>query len=324
MLTCSQARNCTPTRARSRPATCFSPTPWMARTTVRSSTARSNVAPPPCWFSPKASAAQSIRRTTLAVPALNELAGSIASGWYNDPSDSMLTRRRDRHERQDLVQPVDLGGADGARHALRDHRHARHRHAGQARAYRFHYARRAAIAAQSCAIARCGRAGGGDGSVVARAASGARERHGVRHRRIHESHARPSRLSRHVRSLRSRQGASVRVAGTARGRDQSRRCRRPPLAREHARPCAHDRLWARRHTARRAASRRVAARVERARDRHGHGVPSEHVRLGRCRSRSANARRVQREQSARRARRIARRRRAVRRRRSPNSRSSNR
>ncbi|MDE1171423.1 MAG: UDP-N-acetylmuramoyl-L-alanyl-D-glutamate--2,6-diaminopimelate ligase [Verrucomicrobium sp.] len=28
---------------------------------------------------------------TLAVPALNELAGSIASGWYNDPSDSMLT-----------------------------------------------------------------------------------------------------------------------------------------------------------------------------------------------------------------------------------------
>ena len=29
--------------------------------------------------------------TTLPVPALNELAGSIASGWYNDPSDSMLT-----------------------------------------------------------------------------------------------------------------------------------------------------------------------------------------------------------------------------------------
>ena len=28
---------------------------------------------------------------TLAVPALNELAGSIASGWYNDPSDRMLT-----------------------------------------------------------------------------------------------------------------------------------------------------------------------------------------------------------------------------------------
>ncbi|NKJ46999.1 UDP-N-acetylmuramoyl-L-alanyl-D-glutamate--2,6-diaminopimelate ligase [Burkholderia sp. SG-MS1] len=28
---------------------------------------------------------------TLAVPALNELAGSIASGWYDDPSDSMLT-----------------------------------------------------------------------------------------------------------------------------------------------------------------------------------------------------------------------------------------
>jgi UDP-N-acetylmuramoyl-L-alanyl-D-glutamate--2,6-diaminopimelate ligase len=29
--------------------------------------------------------------TTLAVPALNELAGSIASAWYNDPSDGMLT-----------------------------------------------------------------------------------------------------------------------------------------------------------------------------------------------------------------------------------------
>src|SRR6185437_8975563 len=28
---------------------------------------------------------------TLAVPALNELAGSIASGWYRDPSDAMLT-----------------------------------------------------------------------------------------------------------------------------------------------------------------------------------------------------------------------------------------
>ncbi|HEX7933222.1 MAG TPA: UDP-N-acetylmuramoyl-L-alanyl-D-glutamate--2,6-diaminopimelate ligase [Paraburkholderia sp.] len=29
--------------------------------------------------------------TTLAVPSLNELAGSIASAWYNDPSDSLLT-----------------------------------------------------------------------------------------------------------------------------------------------------------------------------------------------------------------------------------------
>ncbi|AFT87211.1 UDP-N-acetylmuramoyl-L-alanyl-D-glutamate--2,6-diaminopimelate ligase [Paraburkholderia phenoliruptrix] len=29
--------------------------------------------------------------TMLAVPALNELAGSIASAWYGDPSDSMLT-----------------------------------------------------------------------------------------------------------------------------------------------------------------------------------------------------------------------------------------
>ncbi len=29
--------------------------------------------------------------TTLAVPALNDLAGSIASAWYNDPSDNMLT-----------------------------------------------------------------------------------------------------------------------------------------------------------------------------------------------------------------------------------------
>ncbi|MEA3130353.1 MAG: UDP-N-acetylmuramoyl-L-alanyl-D-glutamate--2,6-diaminopimelate ligase [Paraburkholderia sp.] len=28
--------------------------------------------------------------TTLAVPGLNELAGSIASAWYNDPSDAML------------------------------------------------------------------------------------------------------------------------------------------------------------------------------------------------------------------------------------------
>jgi UDP-N-acetylmuramoyl-L-alanyl-D-glutamate--2,6-diaminopimelate ligase len=28
--------------------------------------------------------------STLAVPALNELAGSIASGWYGDPSDAML------------------------------------------------------------------------------------------------------------------------------------------------------------------------------------------------------------------------------------------
>ena len=50
------------------------------------------------------------------------------------------------------------------------------------------------------------------GSVVACAASGARERHGVRHRHVHESHAGPSRLSRHVRRLRSRQGATVRVA----------------------------------------------------------------------------------------------------------------
>ena len=46
---------------RSRPATCSSPIRSTARTTARSSTARSSMARPRCWFSPKASAARPIR-----------------------------------------------------------------------------------------------------------------------------------------------------------------------------------------------------------------------------------------------------------------------
>ena len=67
--------------------------------------------------------------------------------------------------------------SDGGRQAVRDRRHAGHRDAGQARRERLHDARCAAAPAQSRAIKGGGRAGRGDGSVVAWRCIRARERH---------------------------------------------------------------------------------------------------------------------------------------------------
>ena len=63
--------------------------------------------------------------------------------------------------------------------------------------------------------------------VVARARPGARRRRAIRHRGLHQPDPRPSRLPRHARGLRRRQGAAVPHAGPAPRRDQRARRVRP-------------------------------------------------------------------------------------------------
>lgn len=218
--------------------------------------------------------------------------------------------RRHGHERQDVVHAMARCRADGVAPAVRGDRHARQRDARPARADRLHDARRAATAAQPRAVARRRCEGGGDGSVVARVASGPRERHGLRYRGIYEPYARSPRLSQHVRCVRSREGEAVRVARPARGGDQSRRRSRPAPAREAGRPRAHDRVRDRRRGGTRRRSR--AGRARRACDRHRHRIPPAFV-VGRRGRRGRHARHLQRQQPACRTRLAARGRCAVRR-----------
>ena len=70
---------------------------------------------------------------------------------------------------------------------------------------------RSACSASSRA-ARPGRRMRGHGGVLARARSGARQRRALPYRGVHQSHARPPRLSRHHGGLRGREGAPVRLA----------------------------------------------------------------------------------------------------------------
>ncbi len=148
----------------------------------------------------------------LAVPALNELAGSIASGWYGDPSDAMrvigVTGTNGKTSCTQWIAAAlsSLGTRCAVIGTLGSGM------PGAIGPDRLHDTRRAPIAAQSRAVASRGCAGGGDGSVVACAASGARERHGVRYRGIHEPDAGSSGLPRHVCRIRSHEGASFRVA----------------------------------------------------------------------------------------------------------------
>ena len=93
---------------------------------------------------------------------------------------------------------------------------------------------RAAHAGATCA--RDGAAQRGDGSLLARARSGARRRGAVPHRGVHQSHARSSRLSRHHGQLRRRQGAPVHARRPGVARDQRRRRLRPPAGHRSARP----------------------------------------------------------------------------------------
>ena len=71
----------------------------------------------------------------------------------------------------------------------------------------------------------------GDGSLLARARPGARRRGAVPHRRVHQPHARPSRLPRHDGELRRRQGAAVHARDLRVARDQRRRRVRPRSSR---------------------------------------------------------------------------------------------
>ena len=67
------------------------------------------------------------RRTRCAVPALNELAGSIASGWYNDPSEAMLTVGITGTNGKTSCSQWISAALTALGTPLRDHRHARHR-----------------------------------------------------------------------------------------------------------------------------------------------------------------------------------------------------
>lgn len=240
-------RNCMPTRAASRPATCFCLCGRRGRQPR---------------FHCRCRRARCGRRTVSAGRAGRGAGGARCTGRAGARPARRRDRQRlvrqserqpacggrDRHERQNFVHAMDRRRADGAAPAVRGDRHARHRDARPARADGVHDARRAATAAQSRAVARRGREGRGDGSVVARAAPGARERHGFRHRGVYEPHAGSPRLSRHVRCVRGREGEAVRVARPARGSRQPRRCSRSAPAREARRPGAYDRVRDRRRT----------------------------------------------------------------------------
>ena len=101
---------------------------------------------------------------------------------------------------------------------------------------RAHHRRRHHRAAHAGQPARRRRHQRGDGSFLARARPGARGRGAVPHRRVHQSHARSSRLSRHHGELRRRQGPAVHARRPRVARDQRRRRVRPPARHRSARP----------------------------------------------------------------------------------------
>ena len=124
-------------------------------------------------------------------------------------------RRRHRHERQDDDGSCHRGSVASAwrsigvcRYAgLRSHRGAADRDAHDARQHhRASSARRAARRRWALS---------GHGSLIACARPASRRRRPFRHRRVHQSHARSSGLSRHARSVRRGEGEAVRVAGVA-------------------------------------------------------------------------------------------------------------
>ena len=89
---------------------------------------------------------------TLAVKALNELAGPIAAAWYGEPTESMLTVGVTGTNGKTSCSQWLATALTALGKSVRDRRHARDRDAGQARRERLHHARRAATPAQSRAI----------------------------------------------------------------------------------------------------------------------------------------------------------------------------
>ncbi len=146
---------------------------------------------------------------------------------YGRPSHDALGHRRHRNERQDVVHALDRAVPRCLRPEERDHRHARQRTRRRARSLGAHDAGRRGGPRDARPAARRGRAGGGHGSLVARARSGARQRGRIRRRAVHEPHPGPPRLSRDDGGLRRGEGEAVLLADASRLRAQCGRSVRP-------------------------------------------------------------------------------------------------
>ena len=133
-------------------------------------------------------------------------------------------RRHHRHERQDDLRVSARAGAGLLRPARGVRRHASAT-ACPTRSRRPRTPRRmpSACIASSMSCATQGARVRLHGSVLARARSGPREWRALPHGRVHQPHARPSRLPRHDGAVRRRQGAAVRLARARRAHHQCRR-----------------------------------------------------------------------------------------------------
>ena len=156
------------------------------------------------------------RSSSPRVPELSRHVGTIADRFFGAPSQALTRRRHHRHQRQDDVRVSARAGAECA-----------------AASPPPTPARWATACPERCTPSdahdvRCGERASPARSAArasARAASAwkcprtrsirTRRWRALPHRRVHQSHARPSRLSRHDGGVRRREGAAVRLAGAA-------------------------------------------------------------------------------------------------------------
>ena len=225
-------------------------------------------------------------------------AGALAHAVLRPALRSAVDVRRHRHQRQDFLQPVDRRSARPRGSQDRRHRHARQRVSARARADRpTPRPTRSRLHRLLAEFAPPRRAGGGDGSVLARPRRRARV-NGVAFdcALFTNLHARPPRLPRHAcrptREAKAQLFETPRPAG--RGAQPRRRVRRAPRAAARgARRARHRlRLSAAPSDVPSSSSRRISATAARRR------LESS---LGQARS-AAAARPLQRRQRARRAR----------------------
>ena len=156
----------------------------------------------------------------IAVPELTSRLGAIADRFFDAPSSSVrvlgVTGTNGKTTTAHVLAAAlqHLGRVVGLlRHArVRPRRRVADRNAHDARLHH-----RASPARRT---ARRRRAFARDGSFLPCARSASRRRRAFRHGHLHESVARPSRLSRHARRVRRREGEAVRVAGTPARRHQ--------------------------------------------------------------------------------------------------------